>query len=80
VIDRSAAAIAGLIGDLTAILGLDRVAVGGSIGLAPGYLARVMRHLEDEPTLFRPEVVPAELTHDSGLMGALLIAVEADEG
>ncbi|WP_449394705.1 ROK family protein [Devosia riboflavina] len=80
VIDRSAAAIAGLIGDLTAILGLDRVALGGSIGLAPGYLARVMRHLEDEPALFRPEVVPAELTHDSGLMGALLIAVEADEG
>ena len=79
-IDRSATAIAGLIGDLTAILGLDRVAVGGSIGLAPGYLARVLRHLQDEPALFRPEVVPAELTHDSGLIGALLIAQETAEG
>lgn len=80
IVDRSAAAIAGLIGDLTAILGLDRVAVGGSIGLAPGYLPRVLRHLEDEPALFRPEVVPAELNHDSGLVGALLIAQEASEG
>lgn len=80
IVDRSAAAIAGLIGDLTAILGLDRVAVGGSIGLAPGYLPRVLRHLEDEPALFRPEVVPAELNHDSGLVGALLIAQEASAG
>lgn len=80
IVDRSAAAIAGLIGDLTAILGLDRVAVGGSIGLAPGYLPLVLRHLEDEPALFRPEVVPAELNHDSGLVGALLIAQEASEG
>jgi predicted NBD/HSP70 family sugar kinase len=80
IIDRSAAAIAGLIGDLTAILGLDRVAVGGSIGLAPGYLSRVLRHLEDEPALFRPEVVSAELTYDSGLIGALVIASEAAEG
>ncbi|CAN7358527.1 ROK family protein [Devosia sp. LjRoot3] len=80
IVDRSAAAIAGLIGDLTAILGLDRVAVGGSIGLAPGYLLRVLRHLEDEPPLFRPEVVPAELNHDSGLVGALLIAQEASAG
>lgn len=77
IIDRSAAAIGGLVGDLTTILGLDRVAIGGSIGLASGYLSRVMRHLEEEPPLFRPDVVAAELTHDSGLIGAVLIAQEA---
>jgi predicted NBD/HSP70 family sugar kinase len=77
IIDRSAAAVAALIGDLTAILGLDRVVVGGSIGLAPGYLERVIRHLAGEPELFRPAVVPAELGHDSGLIGALLFATEA---
>lgn len=77
IIDRSAAAVAGLIGDLTAILGLDRVAVGGSIGLAPNYLTRVLNHVEAEPALFRPEIVPAQLTHDSGLVGALLMAQEA---
>lgn len=76
VIDRSAAALAALIGDLTAILGLDRVALGGSIGLAPGYLPRVAAHLAGEPPLFRPDLVPARLGHDSGLIGALLIATE----
>lgn len=74
IIDRSAAAIAALIADLTAILGLDRVAIGGSMGLAAGYLPRVLAHLEAEPALFRPEVARAELAHDSGLIGALLIA------
>lgn len=76
IIDRSAAAIAGLIGDLTAIVGLDRVAIGGSIGLAPRYLQRVLAHLDKEPPLFRPEVVPARLNQDSGLIGALAIATE----
>jgi len=79
IIDRSAAAIAALIGDLTAILGLDRVAIGGSIGLAPGYRERIMRHLEEEPALFHPHVVAAELGQDSGLIGAMLIAHEASD-
>lgn len=77
IIDRSAQAIAGLIADLTAILGLDRVAIGGSIGLAPGYLSRVLAHLDDEPALFRPNVVPAQLVQDSGLVGALMMASES---
>lgn len=77
IIDRSAAAVAGLIGDLTTILGLDRVAIGGSIGLAEGHLPRVLGHLRDEPALFQPEIVPAQLTHDSGLIGALLLAMAA---
>ena len=59
VIDRSAAAVAGLIADLTAILGLDRVALGGSIGFAAGYLPRVISHLGLEPSLFQPQIVPA---------------------
>ena len=76
VIDRSAAAVAGLIADLTAILGLDRVAVGGSIGLAEGYLTRVTGHLNVEPPLFKPQIVPAQLVHDSGLIGALLAVAD----
>lgn len=76
IIERSAAAVATLIADLTAILGLDRVAIGGSIGLAPGYLPRVLAHLAAEPALFRPQVVSASLGQDSGLIGALLLAME----
>lgn len=71
-IDRSAAAVARLCADLTSIFGLDRVAIGGGVGLAEGYLPRVRAHLAAEPPLFRVEVVPASLGHDSALLGALL--------
>lgn len=71
-IDRSIAAVACLCADLTAIFGLDRIALGGSVGLADGYLAGLSRHLEDEPPLFRVAVVRAALGHDGALLGALL--------
>lgn len=76
IIERSAGAIATLVADLTSILGLDRVAIGGSIGLAPNYLPRVLNHLAQEPALFRPEVVSASLGQDSGLIGAVLFAMD----
>ncbi|MFK0383555.1 ROK family protein [Agrobacterium sp. NPDC090273] len=77
-IDCSAAAIARLCADLNAIFGLDRVALGGSVGLAPGYLQRVLSNLETEPELFRVAVVPAALGHDSALLGVLLTKGEKE--
>ncbi|WCR11367.1 ROK family protein [Paracoccus stylophorae] len=71
-IDRSAAAVARQIADLTALFGLDRVAIGGGVGLAPGYLLRVQSHLTSEPELFRVPVNPASLGQDSALIGALM--------
>ena len=71
IIATSASAVAALIGDLTAILGLDTVAMGGSIGLAPGYIDRARAALAEEPALFRPRLVPATLGHDAPLIGAL---------
>lgn len=71
IIATSASAVATLIGDLTAILGLDTVAMGGSIGLAPGYIDRARAALAEEPALFRPRLVPATLGHDAPLIGAL---------
>ncbi|MCL3883170.1 ROK family protein [Marivita sp. GX14005] len=71
IIGHSAEAIACLIADLGAILGLDTVALGGSIGLAPGYLDRVRSALAQEPEPFRPRVLAAELAHDAPLIGAL---------
>jgi N-acylmannosamine kinase len=76
-IGQSARAVAKLIADLTAIVGLDCVALGGSIGLAPGYLASVVGRLAEEPPLFRPQVAPARLGNDSGLVGALLRCLES---
>ncbi|MFV0358549.1 ROK family protein [Tropicimonas sp.] len=70
-IDRSAMAIARLCADLNAIFGLDRIAVGGSVGLAAGYLPRVSAHLDREPSLFRVPLVPATLGQNSALLGAI---------
>lgn len=71
-IARSAAAVARLCGDLTALFGLDRIALGGGIGLAEGYLDAVRARLGEEPPLFRVPLVPAQLGHDSALLGALM--------
>lgn len=71
-IDRSAGAIAELAANLAAILGIDRIVLGGSVGLAAGYLETVTRHLTSEPALFRPQLVTAEFRRDAELLGALL--------
>jgi N-acetylmannosamine-6-phosphate 2-epimerase / N-acetylmannosamine kinase len=64
--DRLAAALV----DLRWLVDPARVAIGGSVGLAPGYLAR----LRDALALREPEdplsVVAAELRCDAGLLGA----------
>jgi N-acylmannosamine kinase len=78
IIATSASAVAALIGDLTTILGLDTVAMGGSIGLAPGYIDRIQTALGDEPDLFRPRLVLAELGHDAPLIGALAAHLTKD--
>lgn len=70
----SAKAIAILCADLTTILGLQKVTLGGSIGLSPGYLSSVQEHLSFEPELFRPDIVAANLMHDSALVGAIALS------
>ncbi len=70
-ITRSARAIAELCANLAAILDLERIALGGSIGLADGYTALVTAALTEEPALFRPEIVHAELGHAAALIGIL---------
>lgn len=72
IINRSANAIAELCGNLAAILGIDRVVLGGSVGLAEGYAHRVRDQLDCEPALFRPEVVTAAFQKDAELLGALI--------
>jgi N-acylmannosamine kinase len=71
---RSAALMAWKIADSAALLGITRVALGGSVGLRPGYLARVQASLALFPARYQPEVVHAELGADAGLIGAALWA------
>jgi len=66
IIHTSANTVAELVANLKAMLDLDIVLLGGSIGLAPGYLALIDGFLKDEPPLFRPRLELAAL----GLRGA----------
>ncbi len=67
---HSAALIAWKIADVAALLGVTRVALGGSVGLRAGYQDRVREALAHFPERYRPEVVPAALGADAGLIGA----------
>ena len=69
---RSAEAIAKAIADVRALLGIQLVTIGGSVGLAEGYIANVQRFLDAEPELFRPRVISAQLGTDSALFGVTL--------
>lgn len=74
IIARAAQAIAIQIADLTSIFELERVALGGSIGLADGFVGLVTNYLAEEPAIFRPKICPAQLGGNSPLYGALDIA------
>lgn len=76
---HSAALVAWKIADVAALLGVTRVALGGSVGLREGYLARVRGALAAFPERYRPEVVHAELGADAGLIGAALWAAVGAE-
>lgn len=66
---RSAALLAAKLADAAALLGVTRIALGGSVGLRRGYLERVRGALEAFPGAVRPEVVHAVLGRDAGLLG-----------
>ncbi|MGX2949303.1 N-acetylmannosamine kinase [Ursidibacter sp. B-7004-1] len=69
-VDKSAKAIANLIADLKINLDIQRIALGGSVGLAEGYLARVEYFLAQMPEIYRPNIVLAHYAQDAGLIGA----------
>ncbi|QGM80401.1 N-acetylmannosamine kinase [Otariodibacter oris] len=69
-VDKSAKAIANLIADLKISFDIQRIALGGSVGLAEGYKDRVEHFLSLMPEIYRPDVVPAYYAQDAGLIGA----------
>ena len=71
IIDTSALAIATAIADIRSLLEIQLVAIGGSVGLAQGYIDRVRKHLDQEPELFRPQVIAARLGNDAALFGVI---------
>lgn len=69
-IEQSANAIATLCCNLKASLDLDIIVLGGGVGLAKGYLARVQRAIDQRPSAFQVSVVPAQGNYDACLLGA----------
>ena len=70
----SAQVLARLIADTKAVTDCQRVVVGGSVGLAQGYLAQVRACLEQMPPVYHVELSAAHYRHDAGLLGAALLA------
>ena len=71
-IRQSAQVVAELCANLKSLLDLERIVLGGSIGLAQGYIDLVRHSLSSEPVLFHPDLVPAELGANSALLGVLI--------
>ncbi|MGU3414801.1 N-acetylmannosamine kinase [Enterobacteriaceae bacterium C34A] len=71
---QSARILARLIADVKAATDCQRVVIGGSVGLADGYLDAVRLFLAQEPPIYHVEVTSAHYRHDAGLLGAALLA------
>lgn len=71
IVERSAKAIAIAIADVRALLDIQVVSIGGSVGLANGYIDLVRCFLADEPPLFAVDVLPAKLGSESALFGVV---------
>ncbi|HWG84541.1 MAG TPA: ROK family protein, partial [Deinococcales bacterium] len=69
-LERSATLLAARLADLRVVLGLERVAVGGGLGLTPEYLEQLRAALGRLDSLYHLELVPAALGADAGLVGA----------
>lgn len=73
---RSAQTLARLIADVKATTDCQCVVIGGSVGLAEGYLAQVEMYLSEGPPVYHVELLAAHYRHDAGLLGATLLAKE----
>ncbi|EPS5594057.1 ROK family protein [Cronobacter sakazakii] len=60
--------------DLKAVTDCQLAVIGGSIGLADGYLSQVRDALAREPAAFQTPLAAAHYRHDAGLIGAALLA------
>ena len=76
VIDAAAAALASVFCDLVAALDLERIVLGGGVGLAPGFLERLTQSINEQPGIFRRPVLRAAMGADAGLVGVAALADE----
>jgi len=75
VLDAAANALAVTLCDLVAALDLQRIVIGGGVGLAEGFLDRLDRAMATQPDIFRRPLVRAALGADAGLVGIADLAM-----
>lgn len=75
-IEKSAITIANLVSDIKATIDADCVVLGGSIGLANGYISLVQAAVAQQPLALQLPILPAYYHHDAGLWGATFWAKE----
>lgn len=66
--------IAKKLADMVVMLGIEKVAVGGGLGLRVGYIERLRGELEKFPKIYHCDLIAAKLGHDAGLYGAAALA------
>lgn len=69
ILAASAARVGWLCQNLQLSFDPDRIVIGGGVGLGPGYLDRVARSLAHLDDMRRPQIVPAGLGRDAGIIG-----------
>jgi N-acetylmannosamine-6-phosphate 2-epimerase/N-acetylmannosamine kinase len=75
IVAASAAKVARLCADIQLILDPRRIVIGGGIGLASSFLARVGSHAAGLAPRLRPTLVPARLGARAGLVGIAGLAL-----
>ncbi|MDX3926293.1 MAG: putative N-acetylmannosamine-6-phosphate 2-epimerase [Shinella sp.] len=74
IIAESTRRVAGLCRDIKLALDVDRIVIGGGIGLAEGFFAAVRGFADEAPPHLRPDIYPATLGGDAGVIGAAALA------
>jgi len=78
ILGNAAAELAAALAGLQAVVDPERIVIGGGVGLADGFLDRLRAALAGYPDVFVPELVPAALGVDAGVIGAADLALRAD--
>jgi N-acylmannosamine kinase len=76
IIDEAAAALAEAVANIIAAVDLDAIAIGGGVGLAPGFLDRICLYASRLPQVFRRRISAALAGPDAGLLGVARLLKE----
>ncbi len=79
IIAEAAVGLAAALASVQALIDPDRIVMGGGVGLAPGFLERVRRAFTGLPCALMPDLVPARLGINAGIIGAADLARQSPE-